>query len=419
MTYLEKNIEKFKQDLSGLIKKDTVLYSKDDYPTQGMEDAISYMESLANREGMKVYSDPTGYYGYIEIGEGEEMLGLIGHIDVVNPGDHNEWTNDPFNLTIIGDKWIARGTQDMKGPVMLIFYLMKQIIEEGIELNRRVRLIYPTDEESYWRGIEKYNEIEEAPTFGFTPDSRFPVTFLERESVGVKVIGPPFNEGTIQGGVSINAVPDSISFTNNEGITINKEGKAAHAMDPTQGENAIQKLVNELDFEHPIINFIKDEIKYEIHGETIFNKLIEDEYAKQTFTIGMIEMNREGSMFTIDMRIPTTDNSENLESIVKKKASKYGLTTERVKHHAKLLVDRESKLVSTLQNAYNSVMNDNLEPVAIGGGTYARAMSNTVAFGTLMPGEKDTMHQVDEYMNIENVKDAYKVFEVAIKELIK
>ncbi len=419
MTYLEKHLEQYKKDLAGLIKFDTVLYKKEEYPTQGMKDALSFMESLGKREGMKTYTDPEGYYGYVEIGSGEEMLGLIGHIDVVNPGNLEEWTHDPFDLTIDGDKWIARGTQDMKGPVMLMFYLMKQIIEEGFELNRRVRLIYPTDEESYWRGIDKYNELEEAPTFGFTPDSRFPVTFLERESTGVKVTGPAFTEGTIQGGVSINAVPAEATYINKEGVAISEEGKAAHAMDPTKGVNAIQKLINKLEIDHPMINFIKDKIKDEINGETMFGKVITDDYSTQTFNIGMIEMDEKGSSFTIDMRIPITDNAENLESIIKEEASKYGLTTERVKHHDKLLIDKDSKLVSTLTKAYNTVTEADLEPVAIGGGTYARAVANTVAFGTLMPEELDTMHQVNEHMNIENVKKAYEIFVAAIKELIK
>lgn len=418
MNYLEKNLNQYKKDLEGLIKFDTVLYKKEEYPTQGMKDALSYMEDLAKREEMNCFIDDEGYYGYIEIGSGEEMVGLIGHIDVVEPGNYDEWKHNPFNLTIEKEKWIARGTQDMKGPVMLMFYLMKQLKEEGVILNKRIRLIFPTDEESFWRGISKYNEKEESPTFGFTPDSRFPVTFLERESIGLKVIGPSFKEGVIKGGVSINAVPAIASYKDNSGREIIETGLAAHAMNPEIGVNAIQKLVNNLKVEHPLINFIKEKIGYEVNGKTIFDKVITDEYSTQTFTIGMIEMNENSSMFTIDMRIPVTDNADSLEKIIASKAGEYGLSVERIKYHEKLLISKESKLVTTLMDSYNLVMKDNIEPIAIGGGTYARALKNIVAFGTLLPDEKDTMHQVNEYMNINNVIKAYKVFEVAIKKLI-
>jgi len=47
------------------------------------------MASLAKRDGMKSYVDPEGYYGYIEIGEGKELIGFLGHLDVVPPGDKN------------------------------------------------------------------------------------------------------------------------------------------------------------------------------------------------------------------------------------------------------------------------------------------------------------------------------------------
>ena len=37
-----------------------------------------------------------GYYGFAEIGEGEEMLGILGHLDVVPPGNLDDWASHPF-----------------------------------------------------------------------------------------------------------------------------------------------------------------------------------------------------------------------------------------------------------------------------------------------------------------------------------
>lgn len=418
MNYLEKNIKQFENDLRGLIAIDTVLYTKEDYPTQGMKDALSFMATLAEREGFKSYTDPEGYYGYMEIGEGDELLGIIGHLDVVNPGEYEDWKTNPFELTIDGNNWIGRGTQDMKGPVMVMFYLMKQIIEEGLTLNKRVRLVYPTDEESYWRGITKYNEKEETPTLGFTPDSVFPVTFLERESLWMKVTGPSFSEGTVKGGSSMNAVPDKLVYTNKEGAIEETLGAAAHASRPTLGTNAIQKFAKDSNIDHPIINFIKEQTKEEHNGETLFGRLIKDDYSELTFNVGLIEMNDQGSSITIDTRIPITETGDNLQKELSDVASNYGLTVERIKHHDKLLVDKEGKLVKTLINAYNEVMGTNEEPIAIGGGTYARAIDNVVAFGTLFADEPDTMHQVNESIIISNVIKAYDIFYKAMKELI-
>ena len=43
------------------------------------------------------------------------------------------------------------------------------------------------------------------------------------------------------------------------------------------------------------------------------------------------------------------------------------------------------------------------EPIAIGGGTYARAFENFVSYGATMPGEKDMCHQVDEFIKIDDL----------------
>ena len=36
--------------------------------------------------GYRTYADPDGYYGWAEIGEGDTLIGVLGHLDVVPPG---------------------------------------------------------------------------------------------------------------------------------------------------------------------------------------------------------------------------------------------------------------------------------------------------------------------------------------------
>ena len=57
--------------------------------------------------------------GYVEMGEGEEMVAAVGHLDVVPAG--TGWDSDPFTLTIDGDKATARGVNDNKGPCLAHF----------------------------------------------------------------------------------------------------------------------------------------------------------------------------------------------------------------------------------------------------------------------------------------------------------
>lgn len=43
------------------------------------------------------------------------------------------------------------------------------------------------------------------------------------------------------------------------------------------------------------------------------------------------------------------------------------------------------------------------EPLVVGGGTYARAMKNIVAFGPGRPGRASTEHEADEHLPVEEL----------------
>jgi len=57
------------------------------------------------------------------------------------------------------------------------------------------------------------------------------------------------------------------------------------------------------------------------------------------------------------------------------------------------------------------------KPITIGGGTYARATKNAVAFGPMFPGQPDVAHQKDEYISIEHLVDLADIYSKAIYQL--
>jgi len=59
------------------------------------------------------------------------------------------------------------------------------------------------------------------------------------------------------------------------------------------------------------------------------------------------------------------------------------------------------------------------KPVIIGGGTYARATKGIVAFGMTFPGEEELAHQKDEFVVIDNLMKAAKIYADAIYKLTK
>ena len=72
-------------------------------------------------------------------------------------------------------------------------------------------------------------------------------------------------------------------------------------------------------------------------------------------------------------------------------------------------------MISTLTSVYNQVTGKNEKPIAIGGGTYARALKCGCAFGPEVCGEEDTIHQANEYVTFERIRLMSKVYFEAIK----
>lgn len=118
--------------------------------------------------------------GHIEMGQGEDLIGVLCHVDVVPAGNPATWTYPPFEGRIVDGKLYARGAIDDKGPTMAAWLAMKMIQDEGIELNKRVRMIIGSDEESGFRCVDRYFEKEEMPTIGFAPDADFPLINAEK-----------------------------------------------------------------------------------------------------------------------------------------------------------------------------------------------------------------------------------------------
>ena len=74
-------------------------------------------------------------------------------------------------------------------------------------------------------------------------------------------------------------------------------------------------------------------------------------------------------------------------------------------------------VISKLMEAYREVTGDDTPPQLIGGGTYARAMDNIVAFGPAFPGRELTEHQANEWIFTEDLEKAREIYRLAIEKL--
>lgn len=147
----------------------------------GVKEVLDYAINLGQELGFKTYRDKNNKYGYLEYGEGKEIFAILGHLDVVPPGNLEEWKISPFSPEIINDILYGRGVLDDKGPTIIILYCLKYLKDHGYQPNRRIRVIFGLTEETTWDSINTYMKQEGTPTFGFTPDGMFPLVYAEKE----------------------------------------------------------------------------------------------------------------------------------------------------------------------------------------------------------------------------------------------
>lgn len=438
---LDENFPSFLKNLDRLVSIPSYLQENGSkFPFgENIQKVLEEMLKISQELGFKTYIDPEGYYGYAEIGSGEKLVGVLGHLDVVPPGDLSKWENDPFKPVIKDGKYYGRGAQDDKGPTLAAMYALKTLLDSGFELNYRVRFIFGTDEENLWRDMPKYVEKEEMPTVGFTPDSKFPLIYSEKGLLQCKLIAKNESGMIFKGGDAFNSVPSNMIVDKNEDLIkvleeLNYEykekdnkieivGKSVHAQVAETGINAINRYMHaltKLGKETKAGKFITENLIGYNFAEPIFG-LVKDEHSGELkFNVGKIEFTEENEILGIDMRIPVTYDKDKIVEDLTKKAKEYGFEYTQHDYLKSIYVPLDSELITTLMSAYQEITGDmESQPVASGGATYARAMNNCVAFGCVLPGSPKTEHQPNEYIILDDIKKAIKIYMKAFEKFNK
>lgn len=406
-----------------------------------------------------------GYAGHAEYGEGDEIVGILVHVDVVPEG--SGWSHDPYGGEIADGKLFGRGAIDDKGPAAAAIYGLKAVMDSGVKFNKKVRIIFGCDEESgRWGCMNHYFKHAEMPMCGFSPDADFPIINSE---MGILIFnlekkfeknGENCCEGLkilrIKGGSKVNMVPDycecellmkkdfadrirktaeymkerikgklEVSFEGNKCI-VKSFGVSAHGSTPEKGVNAIAQLVSFLcklplcvSEKTAYVNFLDEHIGTETDGKSFGVAMSDEVSGKLVFNLGTIDIGEEEGSVGINIRYPVTKTRNDVYDVIKEKSGAAGISVVEGDEKDPLYVPADNFMIKILQKVYEDVTGDKAKLISIGGGTYARAIKNAVAFGPLFPGKEETAHQKDEYIEVEDLVKCSKIFAEAIYELVK
>ena len=425
----KKLLEPYKVDMLDALRRFVQIPSVYDEKTitkempygKGVNDALDYVARLGERFGFDV-DKCDGHAVELSIGEGEKLIGIYAHADVVPVS--GTWISEPFTPDIRDGNIYGRGTSDDKGPMIAAFYAVKALKDNGLLRNYRVKIVVGGDEERGSSCLEYYFEKlhKEYPTYGFTPDSDFPLIYGEKEIID---FWPPLkikipHVKSIEGGVATNAVNDKTTIElddptalveylkkNNKQFEVNGNkvtviGKSCHGSNPQEGVNAalISLIALGEIYNVPEIKAIGEGLS-ETSGKA-FNGFAHSDLLKDTtYCVGLISYKDDELKFSVNFRYPENVNYKEYVNRFDKAYGTKSVTKGEPNRH--LLFDPKSPLVQTLLKAYQEESGDyKSEVLTTGGGTYAKHAKNTIAFGALFPGRVSTMHEPNEYMPLED-----------------
>ena len=404
-------------------------------------DCLAHFLALAESFGFETHNYDN-YVGEVVFGKGEAFA-ILAHLDVVPAG--NGWKYPPFGGVINDDvseggvggmKLWGRGAMDDKTPAIVCLYVLKALKDEGFMPRRTIKLIVGCNEECGWKCIKHYNKVAHMPEEGFTPDANFPVIYAEKGILHFTA-SFPINDApmsALKAGERTNVVCDyasailtrkaggklvgyenpvdgtTLSYDNTTNI-LQTHGKSAHGSMPQMGANALGAML-------AFLGTVNEDCKkaYDmLFADVLGLKTLCDETGYLTMSPDVAVFKNGVLKITTDIRFPATIALETVTD----RLNQMGVEYEIDNYQAPLYNDPNGKLISTLYSVFQKDKGSELPPIAIGGGTYARALKNGCAFGPEIVGEEITIHQPNEYITLDRIRLISEIYYDAVKELTK
>lgn len=457
--WMDAHRDEFLRDVARMVAVESVSgESAPDAPFgPGPRAALDEMLKLCSEYGFKtdIYH---GAMGSADYNDEAARLDILGHLDVVGPGDG--WDTDPYKATLKPDGCLyGRGTDDDKGPVVEALYAMRCLKELGVELSHGCRLLFGTDEENGSGDLHYYYDEHAPAPNTFTPDTGFPVYNVEKGTYHPVVTRSwPADSGeprlvSAQGGFRINVVPaearavikgldapgalklagpvadscgvELIASDLPDGCELLVRGRQTHAAYPQSGVNgitALMAIISALPLSgaaYEAVCALHDLFPHgDWRGEACGIAQSDEVSGELTISANIFELDGEGLELKCDSRVPICADDSNCRAAFERALTSAGFSVSgemEPGHHT----PGDGEFVQTLLGCYEHYTGLKGECVSTGGGTYVHDIPGGVGFGSGMPGFDSNLHGANERIRVDDALTAGKIFALAIYKICK
>lgn len=404
---------------------------------------------------------------------GAPVLGLVVHGDV-QPATASAWSIPPFEGVTRDGFVLGRGAADDKGPLVQALLAMKALGQAGTARTHTVRLLVGSDEESDNTDMKEYLAANHPPDYSLVLDYLFPVVVGEMAWTGLYVDAVPgarsnaelpFRIAKLQAGLAPSIVPDRAELTlqwirglpswgsliarlsarplpegtrlefvqalgDDARLTVVAHGKSAHGgVNLEGGRNALVALARATEGllpvsgENDLLAFARL-AGQDLHGTGL--GLTDDDpiWGRYLVNVATLKPRGDGKLrLQIVLRRPPPRTGPQIRAHLERVVAGFNartnasLAVDGYWDDEPLSFDPEGKLVKRLLAAYANATGKLAPPAVSGGGSYAKRLPNSIAFGMWFPGTPYPGHDVDEKISVEDLHRGTRVLIAALIDI--
>jgi succinyl-diaminopimelate desuccinylase len=354
---------------------------------EGCQDLlISHLELL----GFTIEKMPYGKVKNFYARKGNEapLLVFAGHTDVVPSGPEEKWSSPPFKPSIKGDMLYGRGAADMKASLAAFIISIEEFLAKNKNHKGSIGLLITSDEEGV--AVDGTVKVIEALK-------------SRKEKIDFCIVGEP---------TCVSKFGDTVKNGRRGSLSakLNVKGIQGHIAYPELIKNPIHDVAPVID---DLVKTIWDE------GNEYFPKTswqisnINGGTGATNVVPGDVEI-----LFNFRYSSASTADAlkSRFEKILKKHQLKYDIEWQ---HSGEPYLTEKGSLVNMLSDAIKEICGSKPVISTTGGTSDGRFISKlcdqVVEFGPI----NESIHKINENVNINDVEKLKEVYKIAISKILK